>query len=140
MKTDVNEITKLDFRDALEIVWNGKVTTIAPLGFSGDNLYLYNNKTEGKSWSGCVTMRTHSGMPELLIANKAGRWLSFMKVDPLMDFEYVLDEFYRQFENVKHLIDGFHDKENAVEFSADVQYSAGFKLLELAQSANNSTE
>lgn len=105
MKSDVNDITIEDFREVLETVLNGKITSIAPLGFSSDNIYLYNNKTEGVSWSGCVKIRTWSNMPELLIGNKAGKWLCHMNIDRLMGFEYILTEFHRAFENVKHLID-----------------------------------
>lgn len=146
MKSSVNEITKEDFREALETVLNGKVTTIAPLGFSGDQFYLYDNPTMKEdgirkiSWSGCVTIRTWSDMPELLIGNKAGRWLCHLKIDRIMGFDYILNEFHRQFENTKHLIDKFDRDEKKVEVSEDVGYAAGFKILELAQRAIDSTE
>lgn len=132
MKTDVNDITKDDFRQALETILNGKVTTLAPLGFSGDKLYLYDNRTKGVSHSGCVTMRTWSNMPELLIGNKAGRWLCHLKIDRIMGFDYILNEFHRQFENVKHLIDGFDKEEHKQELSTDSKRTIGFAILEAA--------
>lgn len=129
MKTDVNDITKEDFKTALETILNGKVTTLAPFGYSGDHLYLYKKSTEGVSWSGCVTMRTWSDIPELLIGNKAGKWLCHMQIDRILGFDYILNEFYRQFENVKHLIDRFDKDEANLELAHDAKYSAGFAIL-----------
>lgn len=146
MKDNLNEITKEDFKKALETILNGEVTNITPLGFSGDHLYLYDNPTprdNGKgniSWSGCVTMRTWSDMPELLIGNKSGRWLCHLKIDRLMGFDYILNEFHRQFENVKHLIEKFDRDENEVAVSKNVGYSVGFKIFDLARSAIETTE
>lgn len=146
MKKNVDDITKDDFREALETILNGKVTTVAPLGFSGDSLYLYNNPTprengEGNiSWSGCVTMRTWCDIPVLLIGNKEGIWLCCLKINRVMGFDYILNEFHRAFENVKHLIDRHDKHEHEVEFHDDVKVSEGFKILELARSAAESTE
>lgn len=128
MKTNITEITKDDFKEALEKVFNDEITTIAPFGMSTGHIYLYNNPTPKEEpetgfigWSCCVTLRAWSDMPELLIGNKSGDWLCHLKISRCMGFDYILDEFYRQFENVKDLIECFANEELKVKFSKDMK-------------------
>lgn len=138
MKNNLNDITKEDFRKALETLWEGEITTIAPMGYKSNDVYLYNNPTpkeNGKGtipWSGCVLMNMWCDIPTLLIGNKAGKWLTKLKIDRVMGFDYILNEFYRSFKNVKHLIDREDRVDHEAKVIENVEFTVGFEIIERA--------
>lgn len=109
----LKEITLQSFIDAISISLGAGVSSVAPLGFSGDTFILHEaERKEGRSRSEQVSIRMYSGSPELLITDKKGRFLFYGRYDGGMGIDFLAKQYYSIFRKVKKYI-----KSNAPELA-----------------------
>lgn len=136
VKDNLNDITKDYMSMVAKVVMNAGISTIAPLGFSGDHFYLYGrfidtNESDDGKWhrESVVSFRNYCNMLEMLITDKSGKFLIYTQKDGL-DFDELIDSFYLDFCSVKNLIVGnIKPTFEKTEVNNDAQLSAGFEIL-----------
>lgn len=106
-QTKIKNITKYLFKQIIKVVADSKITSIAPLGFSGDDYTIY-----GKPWhkrkdtgkygrESLIQFRMHNGDVELLITDKTGNFLFIGKLTPELGIDIVVDVFWKAYRKVK---------------------------------------
>ncbi|NMB70171.1 hypothetical protein GYA27_03155 [candidate division WWE3 bacterium] len=135
-KDNLDEITKEYMGGVLTAAMNCGISSVAPLGFSGDDFYMYGkfiNKDESESGSwkreSVVSLRNYCNSPQLLITDKDGMFLVYSTYDGL-PFNDLLDMIYDDFIRVKKLI----NKKASATFKKqdktdDVEFSWAFDML-----------
>ena len=114
------------------------ISSVAPLGFSGDTYYMFGKMIDAKEsedgkWHRVsqVTFRNYCGTLEMLITSKNGHFLIYNKLDCL-SYDEIIDEYYREFCLVKHLIEteviSTFDKDN-IKLNKNYELSEGFEIL-----------
>ena len=131
MVNNLDSLTEKDFKDSIAKCLNMDMTTVAPLGASSDEINLngFHGKIDGK-WHriSLIQMRNYCGSPELLITDKAGNFLFYGQMDAHLDIDLIANFYYSIFKAVKLYIT--EDVGNTkVNFSKNVQFTAGFKML-----------
>jgi hypothetical protein len=97
-KDNLDDITLDYMKEMAIIVMNSGIKHFAIVGCSGDTYFLY-----GESRKAQVSFRNYFGTLELLITDLNGRFITYNKLDGL-SFDDLINEYYRQFLTVKHLI------------------------------------
>ena len=133
MKTDLSQITKKDFEDAIFLSYRDGITSIAPLGFSGDTIYIFGSNQEENDSR--ISIRNYCGNAELLIANKKGSFLFYGRFDCRIGIEFLASEYFRIFNLVSKLIESDDLEFAKIEdfkldkFHEDCKMSEGFAML-----------
>lgn len=108
-KENLDDIT-LDYMKEMAIItMKAKIENFALLGCSSNDFILFSGK--GKSQ---VSFRNYCGNLEMLITDINRNFLIYTQIDGL-SFDELLEEYYRQFLKVKHLI----EKENHKTFDTN---------------------
>lgn len=136
VKDNLDDITKEYMSMVAKVAMNTGISTIAPLGFSGDSFYLYgrfidNKESDDGKWhrESVVSFRNYCDTLEMLITDKSGKFLIYTKKDGLA-FDELIDSFYFDFCSVKSLIDGnVKPTFEKTEINNDAQLSMGFEIL-----------
>ncbi len=101
-KTDLNEITLDTFKCGIYEAYKGGITSIAPLGRSGETIILYDDRKPGDTNRvSQVSLRNYGGDCELLITDKNGSFLFYGRYDCRQGLEFVAEEYFRMFKKVK---------------------------------------
>jgi len=131
IKNSLDEITVDSFKEAIFLCYKGGITSVAPLGFSGDTILLF--AQDGKGRVSHVSIRNYGGDPELLITDPAGRFIFYGRFDVSLQVEKLAFEYFRIFTKVKDMIltelpkrPEFAD----VSISENVSFSEGFRMLQ----------
>ena len=155
---ELDKITEQDFADYVKRVRNDGITNVAPLGFSSDDLIIYETKEkplrkefiskeeyekaqDGTSYkckgyydkpvsrSSQLSFRQYSGMLELLITDYEGNFLVHSFIGLEFSDEYIAKKFYELFVDMKPYMNKVIDKiETKIDFK-NVKFSEGFKML-----------
>jgi len=137
-KQTLDEITIEHMKMAASATMISEITTIAPLGCSGDDYVLFGrfidtNESEDGNWhrESLVSFRNYCGRLEMFIADTSGNCIIYTKFDGL-EFNALIEEYYRQFCLVKPLICATikHTFE-ASGVAENAKYTAGFELLKV---------
>lgn len=133
----LDKVTPDLFREAILLAYSGGITSIAPLGQSGDTIILFDfpNKQErygrpvGRPSQ--ISVRNYCGDAELLITDAGGDFLFYGRFHINLGFDFVVDEYYRIFEQVKDRILDSIDKRNDITevISENAQKTEGFGML-----------
>ena len=138
VKENLDDITLEYFKMVAITCMNSGINSICPFGCSGDNFMLYGKfikaeESEDGDWhrKSMVSLRNYFGSLEMLVTDKKGRFLVYSKVDG-MSVDEVVEELFREFCNVKHLVDKITTEtfKDALRESDNVELSEGFKMLE----------
>lgn len=126
------------FREAILLAYSGGITSIAPLGRSGDTIILY-DAPKGKKYPdgnivtrpSQISVRNYCGDAELLITDEMGNFLFYGRYHINLGFDFVVDEYYRIFEKVKDRILGDLKERNNITsvISENAQKTEGFGML-----------
>lgn len=133
-KISLKDVTKDTFRDAIFCAYRDGITSVAPLGYSGDDFVLFGkfNYHSKPSRVSLVTVRNHSGNAELLITDKMGKFLFYGKFSIDLGVEFVANQFYKIFLTVKDQIlqtlESVSDFKN-IKYSPTCTTTEGFKML-----------
>lgn len=132
----LDDITLEDIKEAIYLVMTQPITSVAPLGFCGEDYYLYGNKLtkEEKERTGNwrtsqISFRNYCNMPEMLICDKVGNFLFYGKFD-VNDYELVANEYYNIFLKLKDKINIENPiiRISNIDFS-NVEYTKGFDMM-----------
>lgn len=97
-KDNLDDIT-LDYMKEMAVkTMAAGITEFAIIGCSGATYYLYGELRKSQ-----VSFRNYFGGLEMLITDSKGRFIIYNKLDGL-PFDELVEEYYRQFLTVKHLI------------------------------------
>lgn len=110
-KDNIEAITKEFLKEVIAYIMLAPITNIAPLGFSGEDYYLYgrfikHTESEDGHWhrESIISLRNYCNNPELLITDKEGRFLFYGRYD-VNDYEFIADRFYETIQLLKNKID-----------------------------------
>jgi len=134
-KAYLSKITKKTFKDAIFLAYKDGITSIAPLGFSGSTIILHGKSDEITSRISQVSIRNYCGSVELLITDKKGSFLFYGRYDIGMGLDFVLEQYWQIFNNVKVNIKKIMKKTEFkdMKIAKDVKISAGFRILSAYQ-------
>ncbi len=131
-KENLYEITKETFKEAIFLAYKGGITSLAPLGFSGDTIIVHGTKNEKTSRVSQVSIRNYCGDAELLISDKVGSFLFYGRFRVDLGLDFVVEQYWQIFKKVKRDIlkevkrtSEFKD----IEIPADVKTTVGFDML-----------
>lgn len=141
----LENITEQDFINCVNKVRNDNITNVAPLGFSGDDLILYENEEKplnkrGKlvSRSSQLSFRKYCDECELLITDMVGNFLTHSKLNFVFSDEYIGKKFYELFIDLKPYMNKEIEIINTEIDFKNVNYSKGFEILQgYANNLNN---
>lgn len=101
---ELSEITEDLFKKVIGTTYLSDHNSFAPLGCSGDT-FIIHQLDEQKSRPSQVSFRKYCGDVELLITNRNGAFLFYGRYDTsLFGLERLAEEYFKVFNNVKHLI------------------------------------
>jgi len=105
-KKNINHITKNLFEKAIEECYRDGITSVAPLGYSGDDIVLYGTPkdpvTNNRKF--LISVRNYCGKPELLITDTVGNFLFYGRYHNYMGKKEIAKEFYKIFRKMKKYI------------------------------------
>ena len=101
VKENLYEITKETFKEAIFLAYKGGITSLAPLGFSGDTIVIHGSKSEKTSRVSQVSVRNYSGDAELLITDKEGHFLFYGRYRVDLGLDFLVEQYWSIFNNVK---------------------------------------
>lgn len=136
-QNNIDSITKELLKEVIAYVILAPITSIAPLGFSGSDYYLYgkfieSTKSDDGDWhrQSIVSIRNYNGCPELLITDKNGRFLFYGEYD-VNDYDFIVDRFYETIQLLKNKIDSVEEKiETPKSDFSQANLSIGFEILQ----------
>lgn len=104
-KESVEEITLDLIKSAVhEVMWVG-LTDYAPMGASGDTMYLLKKEPGQVSRDRQLSIRLHNSQIELLLTNYLGEFIYYGKYYTALGAEFISQEFYQTFLKLKqHLV------------------------------------
>lgn len=135
-KDDLQQITKKLFKEALFLCYKDGITSIAPLGFSGDTIILHGSKNLSTSRVSQVSIRNYSNDAELLITDAKGNFLFYGRFDINLGVEFVINQYWAIFNKVKDKIGiVLPDLSNFknIKFHENCSHSIGFDMLKAYQ-------
>lgn len=132
-KTNLDDITLDTFKEGIFEAYKGGITSIAPLGRSGETIILYDDKQVGDNGRvSQVSLRNYCGDCELLITDKKGSFLFYGRYDCRQGLDFVAKEYFRMFKKVKKNILktlGRRLPYQNLEISPDATRTMGFELM-----------
>lgn len=137
LKQDLLCITQSTFEQAFFLAYRDGITSIASLGFSGDDIILYEGgQNEKVSRVSRVSVRNYGNDVELLITDRVGNFLFYGRYAIDLGVEFVARTYWHTFETLRPYIDTELPKSRSFTF-ADVNpnatYSEGFAILKAYQ-------
>ena len=131
----LNKITYELFQKAIFLSYRDGITTMAPLGFSGDDIVIYGESGEGGRKS-IVSIRNYCGSAELLITDNKGNFLFYGRYDIRLGIEFLCKQYFKIFQLVKDEINGeLPEKEDfaKVKLNDNCTLSEGFEMMKAYQ-------
>lgn len=135
-KDDLQQITKKLFKEALFLCYKNGVTSIAPLGFSGDTVILHGSKNAITSRVSQVSIRNYCNDAELLITDAKGNFLFYGRFDINLGVEFVINQYWAIFKKVKGQINSILPNVSTfkeVKLHKNCSHSIGFDMLKAYQ-------
>ena len=133
-KSSLDEITLDTIKEGIFEAYKGGITSVAPLGRSGDTIILYEGQREGDGGRvSQVSLRNYCGDVELLITSKNGSFLFYGRYDCRMGLQFVAKEYFRMFRKVKSKIlkdTGKRLNFQNVEVSESATRTIGFQMMD----------
>jgi hypothetical protein len=154
---ELDNITENDFINYVNKIRNDEITNIAPLGFSGDDFIIFENKNkplrkefiseeeyknlketgysgkEGYDKPVCrssqLSMRKYGDECELLITDYEGNFLTYSKLNFVFSDEYIGKTFYKIFKDLKQYMGVTIKKIDEDINWKEVKFSEGFDIL-----------
>lgn len=132
-KENLEELTLDLFKQAFFLALRDGVTSVAPLGFSGDIILLYGiNEFPGKGRVSQVSFRMYCEDVEMLITDIEGHFLFYGRLRKELGVEYVLNVYWNVFLGVKDSITTeVKRSEKDLKISPNVTYTVGWQLLNM---------
>jgi len=140
-KTELSEITKELFKEAVFLSYKDGITSLAPFGFSGDDILLFGSEKDGRK--SVVSVRNYSGSTELLITDLKGRFLFYGRYLIDLGIDFVTDQYWNIFQLLKNKIEIEVEKISDfkdVELSKDCKLTIGFEILSAYQKSKQVPE
>lgn len=154
---ELENITLNDFINYVKKVRNDEITNVAPLGFSGDDFIIFENKNKplrkefiseeeyekleetgyfGKEGYNKPVMRScqlsfrkYGDECELLITDYEGNFLTYSKLNFCFDDEFIGTNFYNLFLQLKPYMNKVIEKiDEPINFNK-VNFSIGFEMI-----------
>lgn len=154
---ELDNITLDNFIDYVKKVRNDEITNVAPLGFSGDDYIVFENKnkplkkefisdeeyekSKGEKYFGqdyydrpvlrsCeLSFRKYGSECELLITDYKGSFLTYSKLNFCFDDEFIGTNFYNLFLQLKPFMNKVVEQiDNPINFNK-VKFSEGFDMF-----------
>lgn len=154
---ELDDITLNDFINYVKKVRNDEITNVAPLGFSGDDFIIFENKNKplrkefiseeeyekleetgyfGKEGYNKPVMRScqlsfrkYGDECELLITDYEGNFLTYSKLNFCFDDEFIGTNFYNLFLQLKPYMNKVIEKiDEPINFNK-VNFSIGFEMI-----------
>lgn len=97
---DLKKIKKKNFKEAIYLAYKGGITSVAPLGFSGDTVMIHGNGRKQQ-----VSIRNYGNDAELLITNKNGNFLFYGRYHINLGVDRIATLYFNIFKNVLPLMD-----------------------------------
>ena len=132
-KSSLSEITKDTFKEAIFLAYAGGITSVAPLGHSGDTVILHGEKTMEVSRVSQVSIRNYCGDVELLITDTKGHFLFYGRYRIDLGLDFVVEEYWSMFNKVKDSITKNIERVSEfkdIEIPEDCPRTMGFDMLE----------
>lgn len=124
-KDKIEEISKEFLKEVITYIMLAPITSIAPLGFSGEDYYLYgrfikHTESEDRKWhrESIISLRKYCNCPELLITDKDGRFLFYGRYD-VNDYEFIIDRFYEIIQLLKNKVNTIEERKELPEINFD---------------------
>lgn len=103
MVDSLNKVTKKLFKEAIFFAYKGGITSVAPLGFSGETILLY--AKNGESRKSQVSIRNYGNDAELLITDIDGNFIFYGRFHISNGIGFVLDQYWNIFKSVRSKIE-----------------------------------
>ncbi len=103
LQKKLNKITKELFKKAIMLCYNGGITTVAPLGFSGDTILLFGTVQDGRR--SVVSIRNYCNDAEQLSTDAYGHFLFYGRFHISLGVDFVTEQYWNIFNLVKHKIE-----------------------------------
>lgn len=103
MVNSLNKVTKKLFKEAIYLAYKGGITSVAPLGFSGDTILLY--AKNGESRKSQISIRNYGNDAELLITDNDGSFIFYGRFHISNGIGFVLDQYWNIFKSVRDKIE-----------------------------------
>lgn len=136
-KDKLSQINLELFKEAIFACYKDGVTSVAPLGFSGDTVVLYEgNRTEKNGRVSQVSIRNYCGSAELLITDPIGGFLFYGRFDIDLGVDFLAKHYYRIFRLVKKnilIVSAKRSDFKNLPIPEGVERTAGFALLRAYQ-------
>jgi len=132
IKENLYEITKETFKEAIFLAYKGGITSLAPLGFSGDTIILHGTKNEKTSRVSQVSIRNYSGDAELLITDREGHFLFYGRFRVDLGLDFLVEQYWTIFNSVKMSILKVIERTSEfkdIEIHENVEKTVGFDML-----------
>lgn len=154
---ELENITLNDFINYVKKVRNDEIKNVAPLGFSGDDFIIFENKNrplrkefitkeeyekleetgyfgkEGYNKPVCrsseLSFRKYDNECELLITDYEGNFLTYSKLNFCFDDEFIGTNFYNLFLQLKPYMNKVIKKNDEPINFNKVNFSIGFKMI-----------
>lgn len=132
-KKKLSEITRATFKEAIELAYKEGITSVAPLGCSGDTIIIHqgegNNTTSRQSQ---VSIRNYGGDAELLITDMDGNFLFYGRFRIDHGKTFVINQYWRIFNLVKDKIETIVKREKKLVIADHATKTIGFEILKAA--------
>lgn len=131
-KSSLSEITKETFKEAIFLCYKDGITSLAPLGFSGDTIILHGSKSADVSRISQVSIRNYSGDAELLITDRKGHFLFYGRFSVDLGLDLLADQYWLIYNTVKDKICSVVERTSQfkdMEIPENVDRTIGFEML-----------
>ncbi|MDQ0062359.1 hypothetical protein [Paenibacillus harenae] len=137
----MKQLTITDFVNGVEVITGGRITSVAPLGYSGNDLVLDGQRrNESGKRESLVSLRRYCDTAELLITDKEGRFLTYQKYHFVLGTPFIAHKFFEAWNELSDFIEKDMNEDVETVFAKDATWSVGFRILALANSATEATE
>lgn len=131
---DICLITKQTFEKAIFLAYRDGITSLAPLGYSGESVILFGSQANGRQ--SLISIRNHSGNPELLITDTHGAFLFYGKYDINLGVDFISEQYWQIFNLMKDKVEKKLMKTSSfadIDFSPNLELSEGFSIMKAYQ-------
>lgn len=131
VKSDIDSVTLDSFKEAIYTAYKGGITSVAPLGFSGDTIFIFGGSRKCE-----VSIRNYGNDAELLITDPAGNFLFYGRYHISLGIDFVCDQYYNIFLLVKDRVTSeISDRPKFADLDIpdNCARTSGFAMLEAYQ-------
>jgi len=130
LQTDLESVTKDLMKQAFFLAMRDGVTSVAPLGFSGDTVMLYGTEQGGRKSS--VSFRMYCDDVEMLITDIKGSFLFYGRYRKEIGVDTVLNEYWNMFNLVKpFILSELPRVGKGLKISPNVTHTEGWAILNM---------